>query len=43
VFVSQLRKKLEEDPARPNSFATDLGIGYRWLPRPADETEHLSP
>jgi two-component system KDP operon response regulator KdpE len=43
VFVSQLRKKLEEDPARPKLIATDPGIGYRWLLRPADETERLSP
>jgi two-component system KDP operon response regulator KdpE len=43
VFISQLRKKLEQDPARPKLIATDPGIGYRWLLRPADETEHLSP
>jgi two-component system, OmpR family, KDP operon response regulator KdpE len=43
VFVSQLRKKIEEDPARPKLIATDPGIGYRWLLRPADETERLSP
>jgi two-component system KDP operon response regulator KdpE len=39
VFVSQLRKKLEQDPARPKLIATDPGIGYRWLLRPADEPE----
>jgi two-component system, OmpR family, KDP operon response regulator KdpE len=43
VFVSQLRKKLERDPARPKLIATDPGIGYRWLLRPTDETERLSP
>jgi two-component system, OmpR family, KDP operon response regulator KdpE len=43
VFVSQLRKKLEQDPARPKLIATDPGIGYRWLLRPADETERRSP
>jgi two-component system, OmpR family, KDP operon response regulator KdpE len=43
VFISQLRKKLEKDPARPKLIATDPGIGYRWLLRPADETERLSP
>lgn len=43
VFISQLRKKLEQDPARPKIIATDPGIGYRWLLRPADEAEHLSP
>ena len=43
VFISQLRKKLEEDPARPKLIATDPGIGDRWLLRPTDETERLSP
>jgi two-component system, OmpR family, KDP operon response regulator KdpE len=43
VFISQLRKKLEQDPARPKLIVTDPGIGYRWLLRPADETERLSP
>ena len=43
VFISQLRKKLEKDPARPKLIATDPGIGYRWLLRPTDETERLSP
>jgi two-component system, OmpR family, KDP operon response regulator KdpE len=42
VFVSQLRKKLEQDPARPKLIATDPGIGYRWLLRPADEAERLT-
>jgi two-component system KDP operon response regulator KdpE len=37
VFISQLRKKTEQDPARPKLIATDPGIGYRWLLRPADE------
>ena len=39
VFISQLRKKLEQDPARPRLIATDPSIGYRWLLRPADEAE----
>jgi two-component system, OmpR family, KDP operon response regulator KdpE len=43
VFISQLRKKLETDPGRPKVITTDPGIGYRWLLRPADETERLSP
>jgi two-component system, OmpR family, KDP operon response regulator KdpE len=42
VFVSQLRKKLEQDPGRPKLIATDPGIGYRWLLRPADEAERLT-
>ena len=39
VFISQLRKKLEQDPARPKLIATDPGIGYRWLLQPADQPE----
>jgi two-component system KDP operon response regulator KdpE len=39
VFISQLRKKLEHDPGRPKLIATDPGIGYRWLLRPAEEPE----
>jgi two-component system KDP operon response regulator KdpE len=30
VFVSQLRRKIEPDPARPQIILTDPGIGYRW-------------
>jgi len=30
VFVAQLRKKLEEDPARPKLVNTESGIGYRF-------------
>ena len=29
VFMAQLRRKLEKDPARPTLFITDPGIGYR--------------
>lgn len=29
VFISQLRRKFEPDPARPTIIATDPGIGYR--------------
>lgn len=36
VFVSQLRKKIEPDPARPQLIVTDPGVGYRWVLRPAD-------
>jgi two-component system, OmpR family, KDP operon response regulator KdpE len=37
VFVSQLRKKVEPDPARPSLIVTDPGVGYRWTARPAVE------
>jgi two-component system KDP operon response regulator KdpE len=30
VFVAQLRKKIEEDPAKPKLLSTESGIGYRF-------------
>jgi two-component system KDP operon response regulator KdpE len=30
VFIAQLRKKVEEDPARPRLINTESGIGYRF-------------
>ena len=30
VFVSQLRRKIEPDPRRPQAIVTEPGIGYRW-------------
>jgi two-component system, OmpR family, KDP operon response regulator KdpE len=30
VFVAQLRKKIEDDPARPRLLLTESGIGYRF-------------
>lgn len=30
VFVAQLRKKIEEDPAKPSLLITESGIGYRF-------------
>ena len=30
VFVAQLRKKIEEDPAKPKLLNTESGIGYRF-------------
>lgn len=29
VFIAQLRKKLEDNPARPEMFVTESGVGYR--------------
>jgi two-component system KDP operon response regulator KdpE len=29
VYMAQLRRKLEEDPARPRVLLTELGVGYR--------------
>ena len=39
VFISQLRRKLGEDPGSPRLIATDPGIGYRWLARPIGHSE----
>lgn len=30
VFVANLRRKLEQDPARPEYFLTEPGVGYRF-------------
>ena len=32
VYMSQLRSKLEADPARPQYLHTQMGIGYRFTP-----------
>ncbi|MDQ7816557.1 MAG: response regulator [Melioribacteraceae bacterium] len=29
VFIGQIRKKIEDDPARPEYIITDSGVGYR--------------
>jgi two-component system, OmpR family, KDP operon response regulator KdpE len=34
VFVSQLRKKIEDDPTRPAIIVTEPGVGYRWILKP---------
>lgn len=34
LYVAQLRKKLEPDPARPRHLLTEPGMGYRFLPAP---------
>lgn len=31
VFIAQLRKKIEDDPNRPEYFVTESGIGYRFV------------
>jgi two-component system KDP operon response regulator KdpE len=30
VFIAQLRKKIEDDPAKPDLLITESGIGYRF-------------
>lgn len=36
VYIRQLRRKLNDDPARPRYIATESGLGYRWKPEPDD-------
>lgn len=31
VYVAQLRKKIENDPNRPNYIMTETGVGYRFV------------
>jgi two-component system KDP operon response regulator KdpE len=30
VYIGQLRRKIEEDPARPRYILTEAGVGYRF-------------
>ena len=32
VYVAQLRRKLEPDPAQPRYLLTEPGVGYRFEP-----------
>ena len=32
VFIGQLRKKLEDDPANPRYLVTEAWVGYRFNP-----------
>jgi two-component system KDP operon response regulator KdpE len=32
IYVSHLRQKLENDPAQPQHFLTETGVGYRFQP-----------
>jgi two-component system, OmpR family, KDP operon response regulator KdpE len=34
VYMAQLRRKIEQDPARPKLLATEPGVGYRLRDRP---------
>ena len=31
LYMAQLRRKLEADPARPRHFVTEAGLGYRFI------------
>ena len=37
VYLAQLRRKLEPDPARPRYLITEPGMGYRFEPPPPSE------
>jgi two-component system, OmpR family, KDP operon response regulator KdpE len=37
LYMAQLRRKLEPDPARPRWLITEPGMGYRYQPSPDDE------
>ena len=34
LYMAQLRRKLEPDPARPHWLLTEPGMGYRYQPDP---------
>ena len=34
IYMGHLRQKLETDPARPQHFITETGIGYRFVSIP---------
>jgi two-component system, OmpR family, KDP operon response regulator KdpE len=36
LYMAQLRRKLEPDPARPRWLLTEPGMGYRFQPGPDD-------
>jgi two-component system KDP operon response regulator KdpE len=36
LYMAQLRRKLERDPARPRWLITEPGMGYRYQPSPED-------
>jgi two-component system, OmpR family, KDP operon response regulator KdpE len=36
LYMAQLRRKLEPDPARPRWLITEPGMGYRYQPSPGD-------
>jgi two-component system KDP operon response regulator KdpE len=38
LYIAQLRKKLEPDPARPQFILTEPGMGYRFQPESDSET-----
>jgi two-component system, OmpR family, KDP operon response regulator KdpE len=39
LYMAQLRRKLEPDPARPRWLITEPGMGYRFQPDPDDDAD----
>ena len=39
LYIAQLRRKLEPDPARPRWLLTEPGMGYRYQPSPGSGNE----
>ena len=39
LYMAQLRRKLEPDPARPRWLITEPGMGYRYQPGPDDDPD----
>jgi two-component system, OmpR family, KDP operon response regulator KdpE len=37
LYMAQLRRKLEPDPARPRWLLTEPGMGYRFQPEPGED------
>jgi two-component system KDP operon response regulator KdpE len=38
LYMAQLRRKLEPDPARPRWLITEPGMGYRYQPSPDEDS-----
>jgi two-component system KDP operon response regulator KdpE len=42
LYMAQLRRKLEPDPARPRWLITEPGMGYRYQPGPEETSRPAS-
>ena len=43
LYMAQLRRKLEPDPARPHWLITEPGMGYRYQPGPEQDSSEPDP
>ena len=43
LYMTQLRRKLEPDPARPRWLHTEPGMGYRYQPDQPDDADEGVP